>query len=97
MAIKSLKCNKKFVRGTKGQDLKLNVIIENIKNNNQITANTLLDSGAMGSCVNRDFVEHHNLTIQKLPIRMPVYNADGSLNADRSIEGFTELRMKRLS
>ena len=24
---------------------------------------------------------------------MPVYNADGSLNADRSIEGFTELQM----
>ena len=61
--IKSLKRNKKFVRGTKGQDLKLSIIIENIENNNQITANGLLDSGATGSCINRDFVEQYNLPV----------------------------------
>jgi len=51
-AIKSLKRNKKFVRGTKGQDLKLSVVVENIENDNRITANALLDSGATGSCIN---------------------------------------------
>ena len=52
IAIKSLKRHKKFVRGTKGQDLKLNVIVENIENDNRIKANALLDSGATGSCIN---------------------------------------------
>ena len=93
IAIKSLKSHKKFVRGTKGQDLKLSIIVENIENDNRIKANALLDSGATGSCINREFVERHQLPIQKLPIKMPVYNADGTLNADGSIEGYTQLQM----
>ena len=67
--------------------------MENIKDDNRIKANALLDSGATGSCINRKFVEQHQLPIQKLPIKMPVYNADGTLNADGSIEGFIKVRM----
>ena len=52
IAIKSLKSHKKFVQGTKGQDLKLSIIVENIENDNWIKANALLDSGATGSCIN---------------------------------------------
>ena len=52
IAIKSLKIHKKFVQETKGQDLKLSIIVENIENDNRIKANALLDSGATGSCIN---------------------------------------------
>lgn len=92
-AVKSLASRKRFIRGTKGRDLKLLVNIESIESGKSITANALLDSGATGSCVNQEFVNKHQLTIKKLPIRMPVYNADGTLNENGSIEGFVEARM----
>ena len=92
-AINSLKDKRKFIRGTKGKDLKISVMIKNISNHNQIETLALLDSGATGSCVNKSFVEKHGLTIKKLPIKIPIYNADGSLNNNGSIEGFAEVRM----
>ena len=59
--INSLKDKRKFIRGTKGKDLKISVMIENISNHNQIETLALLDSGATGSCVNKSFVEKHGL------------------------------------
>ena len=87
-AINSLKDKRKFIRGTKGKDLKISVVIENISNHNQIETLALLDSGATGSCVNKSFVEKHGLMVKKLPIKIPIYNADGSLNNSGSVEGF---------
>ena len=92
-AINSLKDKQKFIRGTKGKDLKILVTIKNINNHNQIETLTLLDSGATGSCVNKSFVEKHGLMIEKLLIKIPIYNADGTLNNNGSVEGFTEVRM----
>ena len=92
-ALRSLKSNWKFVKGSKGRDLKLQITIENTESGSQLRANALLDSGATGSCINREFVKKNHLTVRTLPIKMPVYNADGTLNADGSIEGFTEVRM----
>ena len=91
-AVKSFK-RKKFVRGTKGKDLKFSVTIENIHNGIITEANALLDCGATGSCVNKAFVDKYQLSVKKLPIKMPVYNADGTLNAGGAIEGFTEVKM----
>ena len=91
--IKSLKSKKRFVHGTKGQDLKLLVQIKNVSNRTQSIANALIDSGATGSCINREYAKKNGHYIWKLPLKMPVYNADGTLNADGSIEGFVEVRM----
>ena len=92
-AVKSFKSRKRFIRGTKGRDLKLRVTIENTGNRNTHSTNALLDSGATGSCVNREFVEKHKLEVKPLPVKMPVYNADGTLNEGGTIEGFIEVRM----
>ena len=92
-AIESLKSKKRIVKGTKGRDLKLSIVIENTGNSNQHDARALLDSGTMGSCINWKFTKKHKIPIQKLPIKMPVYNADGTLNARGSIEGFAKVRM----
>ena len=92
-AINSLKDKRKFIRGTKGKDLKILVMIENINNHNQIETLALLDSGATGSCVNKSFVEKHSLMVKKLPIKILIYNANGTLNNNGSVEGFTEVRM----
>src|SRR5215469_6394837 len=92
-AVKTLGSRKRFIRGTRGRDLKLQISIENINNGSQVQANALVDSGATGSCINQDFVDRHQLPIKELPIRMPVYNADGTLNESGSIKGFVEARM----
>ena len=84
---------KRFVRGTKGKNLKFAAIIESLETGQQYETNALLDSGATGSCINKKFVKQNNILVQRLPIKMPVYNADGTLNADGSIEGFIKVRM----
>ena len=91
-ALKSFK-GKRYVKGTKGKDLKFSVVIENISNGKSVETEALLDCGATGSCINKAFVEKHQLKIRKLPIKMPVYNADGTLNAGGAIEGFAEVRL----
>ena len=86
-AVKSRKSMKKFIHGTKGQDFKLPLIVENISNGVQFPAMALINSGATGSCINHEFVEHHQILIKWLPFKMAVYNAGGS------IEGFVSLKM----
>lgn len=92
-AVKSFKRKQKFIRGTKGKDLKFTVIVENTGNGIQVESDVLVDCGATRSCVNKKFVEKHGLPIRSLSIKMPVYNADGTLNAGGSIEGFVDIRM----
>ena len=91
--VSEMKRGRKFIRGTKGQDLKLRVTIESLATGSQYEADALLDSGATGSCVNKDYVEAQGLQIKKLPLPLPVYNADGTLNEGGAIEGFVEVRM----
>ena len=62
-AIRSLKSNQKFVKGSKGRDLKLQITIENTESGSQLKANALLDSGATGSCINQEFVKKNHLTV----------------------------------
>ncbi len=54
----------------------------------------LLNSGATGSCINKEFVEKNGLPIKELPVKLPVYNADGTLNKGGAIEGFVKVQMK---
>ena len=62
-AVKSLKSKKRFVRGTKGQDLKFKVTLENVHNGKRHEANALLDSGATGTCINHDYVLCNNMNV----------------------------------
>ena len=90
-AVESLKDKCKYIRGTKGHDLKFSVNVENLESSSMVETEALLDCGATGSCINQKFVEKHNLPIRKIPIKILVYNADSSLNSDGSIDGYCEL------
>ncbi len=54
----------------------------------------LLDSGATGSCINKEFIKKNGLPIKELPVKLPVYNADRTLNKEGATKGFVEVRMK---
>ena len=92
-AVKELKKRQKFIRGTKGKDMKLSVTIENLNTGAQLSGTGLVDSGATGTCINKEYVEKHELETQKLPIPTPVYNADGTLNEGGAIESYVEVRL----
>jgi hypothetical protein len=92
-AVNNLRQRKKFIRGSSGRDFKIGMQLERIDNGALISTQGLIDSGATGTCVNREFTEKHNIPVKELPIKMPVYNTDGTLNKDGAIEGFIEIKM----
>jgi hypothetical protein len=49
-------------------------------------ARTMIDSGAEGIFLNRKYVEKNRLECVRLQRPIPVFNIDGTLNKDRSIE-----------
>ena len=59
-----------------------------------MTVTALLDSGATGLFIDADFVQAKNLTVQRLPRSIPVYNIDGSLNVHGSIKETVDLILR---
>ena len=45
----------------------------------------LLDCGAIGMFIDKEYVDAHKLSQQKLPRAIPVYNVDGTMNSTGSI------------
>jgi predicted aspartyl protease len=54
-------------------------------NNLQDSVTGLIDSGATGGFINESVVEEWGMEREALPIPVPVYNADGTLNKGRLI------------
>ena len=93
LAVRSLKEPRRFIRRVGGQQLSLPVVLQRLDNGSAIKVQALVDSGCTGSCINRTFAEKHDIPMHPLPIPVPVYNADGTLNRDGSITHMAELRM----
>lgn len=55
------------------------------------SADALLDSGATGCYINKSFAEELQLNTTPLPRKIPVYNADNSINRAGSITATAEL------
>ncbi len=65
--------------------LNLTVTIQPVSSLHPITTSALLDSGAIGTFVNRDFIHKHHLETTPLPQPIPVHNVDGTLNKNGTI------------
>ena len=90
-AVESLAGPKKFITGVKGNELMLPIQLQIPSSGKRLAAKALFDSGCTGSCINRDFVEKHEIPTQKTPLPLRVYNADGTLNGSGSITKFVEV------
>ena len=55
---------------------------------------TLLDSGCTRTIINKRFAKEKGLKTYKLPVPIPVYYADGSINSAGSIREFTIVKMR---
>ena len=62
-----------------------------LDDNSWTDTRALIDSGCTGSYINQQFVVNHKISIKWMPLAIPVYNADGTLNKNGSIKEFATL------
>jgi Retroviral aspartyl protease len=92
-ALKELRRTKRFVRAVGKDQMSVPVHLQTLDDGHILRIIVLLDSGCTGSCIDREFVRKNNIQMKKVPLPIPVYNADGSLNEGGLITKFVEVRM----
>ena len=92
-AVKELKRPRRFIRRLGGNQLSVDITMGRLDNGESIRTKALVDSGCSGSCVDRDFVAKNEIPVRRLPLPIPVYNADGTINKGGSITDVVELRL----
>ena len=75
------------------KSLKLKVSIETTDTAEVKSVNSLVDSGATGNFIDRDYVRTHRLTTRKLSRPVPVFNVDGTPNEAGSITEVADLHL----
>jgi len=76
------------------RSLKLKVSIETTDTAEVKSVNSLVDSGATGNFIDRDYVRTHRLTTRKLSKPVPVFNVDGTPNEAGSITEVVDLVLR---
>lgn len=84
----------RFIRAEGHDQVELPIHLEALDNGDSVPVLALLDSGCTGSVVDADFVRKHNFRTRTVHMPVPVFNADGSANAQGAISEFVELRMR---
>jgi len=69
----------------------LQIQLESIDSHHPMAVTALLDSGASGLFIDVDYVFAKNLTTNRLPRAVPVYNIDGTLNEHGSVKETVDL------
>ena len=82
-----------FIKGGRGKQLTLPVMVIRLNNNSWIDTQALIDSGCTESCINQQFIINHKILTKQMPLAIPVYNTDSTLNKNRSIKKFAILQL----
>ena len=69
----------------------LQLHIESVSSHHPMGVAALLDSGATGLFIDAEFVKAKNLTTQKLPRAIQVFNIDGTLNEHGAVKETVDL------
>jgi hypothetical protein len=69
----------------------LPIQLETISSHHPISVTALLDSGATAMFIDHDFVKSKNMTTDKLPRAISIFNIDGSQNSHGSIKETVDL------
>ncbi|EGN97238.1 hypothetical protein SERLA73DRAFT_57352, partial [Serpula lacrymans var. lacrymans S7.3] len=80
--------------GTQGNQMNITCRLTTLDTQRSTTIQVLLDSGCTGSCIDSKFVKNQKYQTHKILRPIPVYNADRTLNKDRAIKEFVELKME---
>ena len=82
----------KRVIATGKHQMDLKGSIQRTDTGEQISMKALLDSGCTRSCIDEAFVDKHDIETRELPKPIPVYNADGTPNANGMVTRMVQLR-----
>ena len=93
-ALMELKKPHIFIRGSRGSKLTLKSTIMTLDTRDEKVAEALIDSGCERSCIDCKYVHEHKLPTTPLPRPVPVFNADGQLNADGPISEMVSLQLQ---
>lgn len=93
VALKTLRKPRMFIRGSKGSQLDVPVILQTVDTLQTFKVKGLLDSGCTGSCIDSKFVKRHGINTTEAPLPTKVCNADGTLNTSGSITHYVTMRM----
>lgn len=93
-ALEELARPKQYIRGTRGNQLDVPLVLSTLDDARTFSTKALLDSGCTGSSIDADFVRQHGIETRQLPRPIPVYNTDGSLNSGGPISEVVELQIK---
>jgi hypothetical protein len=74
--------------------LYLQVEIESTDNQQKYGVRALVDSGATGLFIDREYVKSNQIPTTKLPQPIPVFNVDGTANTEGSISEVAELLLR---
>ena len=92
-ALRELKQPRRHIRWMSGRQLDIEVKVQMLDDARTFPLKALLDSGSTGSCISRKFVNNNQIRTRKTAIPVPVHNADGTLDKNRSITDYVFLRL----
>ncbi|KAG1839859.1 hypothetical protein C8R48DRAFT_550233, partial [Suillus tomentosus] len=92
-AVSELSTPKHYIQGM-GNSLTLSAILNTLDDRRGFSVNALVDSGCTGSSIDAGFIAAKGINTQKLAHPIPVYNADGTLNAGGVITDYVTLQLK---
>ena len=93
VAVETLKKPIHFIKEGRGKQLTLSVTVIKLDNNSRTDTQALVNSECTGSCINQQFVINHKIPTKWMPLAIPVYNADNTLNKNMSIKEFATLQL----
>src|ERR1700677_4817165 len=82
---------RKTFSSNKGNSVLINISLKTLDTYNSINIDLLLDCEASGLFIDKQFIELNDITTQKLPRPIPIYNVDGTLNEGGTIKEAVDL------
>ena len=82
---------RKTFSSNKENSVLVNIGLKTLDTHNSINIDSLLDCGASGLFIDKQFIELNDITTRKLPRPIPIYNVDGTLNEGGTIKEAVDL------
>ena len=93
LSIRELQRKPRFVKRKRSENsLEVKAVVAR-PDRSKLPIVALVDSGCSGSAIDETFVKENNLLTHDIPIPIPVYNADRTMNKGGSISKFTMVEL----
>src|ERR1700677_457271 len=80
--------------GMRSMHISIPIVIKTVTGNKTVETKVLLDTGAEGLFMDKNYAEKHDIVLQKLPNPITPSNVDGTLNHAGQITHFTWIQAK---